>query len=179
MATALSPKGVSPAVGSLPPSYVKGGMHVVRLSLLVRLAIPSLFISSLPKNAIGFSFERGRFGVLVGSLLICSSLLVGYTLSLLLGVLAYSLSIWLLGATGALMIYNSAGVSIAFVKSLCSSCRLLPIIEEHEALHLAGLERDAEVWNQMRSRYSCEGLSLDGDPGICSFCPIPKRLKEH
>ncbi len=179
MPTTLNPKGASPAVGSLPPSYVKGGMHVVRLSPLVRLAIPSLFISSLPKNAIGFSFEKGRFGVLVGSLLVCSSILIGYTLSGVIGVLSYPLSLWLLGSTGALMIYNSGGVSTAFVKSLCSTCRLLPVIEEHEALHLAGLERDADVWVQMRTRHSCKSLALDGDPGICSFCPIPKRLKEH
>jgi hypothetical protein len=105
--------------------------------------------------------------------------MTGYLLSTVIGAFAYPISIWLLGATGALMIYNSLGPSIAFVKALCSSCRLLPVIQEHEALHLAGLERDEDVWKQMRKRHSCETLSLDEDPRICSFCPIPKRLKEH
>ena len=154
-------------------------MKVVKLTKLMRIAIPALFVSSLPKSAIGFSFEGGKFGALVGSLLFSSALIMGYSLSGAVGVIAYPFSFWLLGATGVLMIYNSVGMSIAFVKPLCTTCRLLPIIEEHEALHLAGLEQDSDVWNQMRQRYSCENLSLEGDPQICSFCPIPIRLKEH
>jgi hypothetical protein len=172
-------KGINPVAASPSRSYSEGGIRVVRLSRLLRLSLPSLFICALPKKAIGFSFEKGGFGALVGSLLVCSSLMIGYVLSGVIGLFAFPLSVWLLGATGALMIYNSAGMGIAFVKSLCSSCRLLPVIEEHEALHLAGFERDEDVWNLMRKRHSCKTLSLDGDPGICSFCPIPNRLKEH
>ena len=48
---------------------VTRGMKVVPLTGLVKLAVPALFISSLPRNAIGFSFERGRFGAFCGGLL--------------------------------------------------------------------------------------------------------------
>jgi len=76
------------------------------------------------------------------------------------------------------MIYNSTASSLAFVKPICAACRLRPVIEEHEAIHLGGVVEDGVVWREMKKRYSCESLSLDGDPNICSFCPIPKRLKE-
>ena len=64
----------------------------------------------------------------------------------------------------------------AFVKPICLKCRLLPVIEEHEAIHLSGVSSENEVWESMRSRHSVESLSLSGDPAICPFCPIPKRL---
>ena len=179
MVTSTGPRGVSRKAEPLYWGNTAEGMKVVKLSKLMLMAIPPLFVCSLPKNARGFSFERGEFGAFVGSILFSSSLIIGYLLSGAVGILAYPFSLWLLGATGVLMIYNSAGRSIAFVKPLCTTCRLLPIIQEHEALHLAGLDQDSDVWNLMRQRYSWESLSLDGDPTICSFCPIPKRLKEH
>ena len=144
----------------------------------VRLLIPSLLVTSFPKNAIGFSFESGRTGAVMGALALGASLVVGGMLYQVLGVLGAVLPLWAIGTTGAVMLLNSRR-PMAFVKPLCSGCRLLPVIKEHEAIHLSGVESDAEVWGQMRSRYSCESLSLDGDPSICSFCPIPKRLEEH
>jgi hypothetical protein len=90
-----------------------------------------------------------------------------------LGALAF---FWLFGSAGVVMVANGVRPS-AFVKPICVKCRLLPVIKEHEAIHLAGVESDDEVWEEMRTRHSCESLGLDGDPSICSFCPIPRRLR--
>jgi hypothetical protein len=158
---------------------VTRGMKVVPLTALVKLAVPALLISSLPRNAIGFSFERGRFGALTGVLLLAASILIAFILSREVGiVIALTLAMWLMGGSSILMIYNSTASSLAFVKPICAGCRLRPVIEEHEALHLGGVVEDGAVWREMKKRHSCESLSLDGDPNICSFCPIPKRLKE-
>ncbi len=155
------------------------GMRVVTLTALVKIAVPPLYITSLPKNAIGFSFERGRFGVFMGGSLFVAGILVAILLSREMGILAVPVAMWLLGGTSLLMIYNGTARSIAFVKPLCAGCRLRPIIEEHEAIHLGGVEKDSQVWFEMKKRHSCESLSLEEDASICSFCPIPKRLKEH
>ena len=155
-----------------------GDVKVVRLSLAVRLAVPSLLVSSLPRRARGFSFEGGRAGAGLGGALLTGAGLLGWALYPIAGRLGALLSAWLLGGTGAVMLYN-ASRKLAFVKPLCMGCRLLPVIEEHEALHLSGVESDDQIWREMRTRYSCESLSLDGDPAICSFCPIPKRLRER
>ncbi|MDV3293809.1 MAG: hypothetical protein LYZ70_06020 [Nitrososphaerales archaeon] len=157
---------------------VASGMKTFRLSPLLRLLVPALLVSSLPKNAIGFSFERGRAGIALGSFLLGSGLAVGGLLFPAGGLVGLVLSLWLLGTTGALMLVTGLK-PMAFVKPLCSGCRLLPVIEEHEAIHLAGVEDDDEIWRLMRSRHSCASLALDGDPAICWFCPIPKRLQEH
>ncbi len=153
-------------------------MKVVPLTGLVKIAVPALLISSLPRNAIGFSFERGRFGALCGALLFAASMLIAFILSREIGILALPFAMWLMGGSSVLMIYNSTASSLAFVKPICARCRLRPVIEEHEAIHLGGVVEDGLVWREMKKRHSCESLSLDGDPNICSFCPIPKRLKE-
>jgi hypothetical protein len=157
---------------------VASGMTTVRLTMPIRVLIPSLWVSSLPRNAIGFSFERGRVASLLGGFLAAASVALGFMLYSVAGPLGFVLPIWFMGTTGALLII-SALRPFAFVKPLCSGCRLLPVIEEHEAIHLSGEESDAEIWKLMRSRHSCESLGLDGDPGICWFCPIHKRLSEH
>jgi len=158
---------------------VTRGMKVVPLTGLVKLAVPALFITSLPRNAIGFSFERGRFGALCGALLFAASILIAFILSREVGIiLALTLAMWLMGGSSVLMIYNATARSLAFVKPICAGCRLRPVIEEHEAIHLGGVVEDGVVWREMKKRHSWESLSLDGDPNICSFCPIPKRLKE-
>jgi len=158
---------------------VTKGMKVVPLTGLVKLAVPALFISSLPRNAIGFSFERGRFGALSGALLFAASILIAFILSREVGIiLALPFSMWLMGGSSLLMIYNSTANSLAFVKPICAGCRLRPVIEEHEAMHLGGVVAEGVVWREMKKRHSLESLSLEGDPNICWFCPIPKRLKE-
>lgn len=157
---------------------VASGMTTLRLSLPVRILVPALWASSLPRNAIGFSFERGRTALLLGCFLSAASLAVGALLYPVTGILGLALPVWLVGTAGALMIATALR-PMAFVKPLCSGCRLLPVIEEHEAIHLAGEASDEEIWKLMRTRHSRESLGLNGDPAICWFCPIPKRLSEH
>lgn len=165
-----TPSETSPGAG--------GRVRVVNLSLPLRLAVPSLLISSIPRGAIGFSFESGLPGATVGAVLLVGSFLLGAALYDAAGPLSFAISLWLIGSTGAVMMYNSSR-GLAFVKPLCTGCRLLPIIKEHEAMHVNGIESDKLIWNAMRTQYSFEGLSLGSDPMICSFCPIVKHLKEH
>jgi hypothetical protein len=155
-----------------------GKMVTRKLTWRIRLFIPSLLFASMRKSAIGFSFEGGRAGKLVGGSILAASLAIGVLLYSVAGILGAVLPLWFLGTTGAVILLNGMK-PIAFVRPLCSSCRLVPVIREHEAIHLSGVESDATIWDSMRSRYDCESLRLDGDPSICSFCPIPKRLKEH
>jgi hypothetical protein len=114
-------------------------------------------------------------GLVLGSVLVAASLCIGWLLGGLTGVLGYLVVFWLVGTTGVVVI-ASCLKPLAFVKPICIRCRLLPVIVEHEAIHLAGVAREKEVWASMRQRHSVESLKLEGGPAICPFCPIPKRL---
>lgn len=155
-----------------------GDVTLITLSIPVRLAVPALGISSLPKKAIGFSFESGRPGVLTGVLLLGGSLFAGLILQPAMGLAPMLVLYWLIGTTGTVMIFNGTR-KMAFVKPLCTNCRLLPIIHEHEATHIDGVRSDSEIWEMVSGKYGGLRLSLEADPAICSFCPIPKRLREH
>jgi hypothetical protein len=161
----------------ISPLAAEAGIRVANLSAVTKLLLPSLFVSSLPKNAIGFSYPRGRRGLSIGiGLLALAS--IGFV-SLAAGApVAAALFLWLLGGSGAFLTYNSLGKGVAFVKPLCSTCRLLPIIEEHEAIHLSGVSSEVMCWDDAKRRYSYAGLGLADDPRICGFCPIAKRLRE-
>lgn len=155
------------------------GIRVVVLTSTVKLLLPPLFFSSLPKRAIGFSFPTGRDGKLLGGALAAATLAVSLLLMRTAGVAGLLLVTWFTGGTAALIIYNSTRERVAFVKEYCQSCRLRPIIEEHEAMHLDGEPSEEVIWAETRRRYSYEGLGLAHDPKICSFCPIAKKLRDH
>ncbi len=167
--------GLKPPVS---PLAAEAGIRVVNLSLAMRVFVPPLFFSSIPKRAIGFSYPRGRVGLIIGASILGLAFFFGNSLSANFGPLSVLLFLWLLGGSGALLIYNSVGRGVAFVKPLCYTCRLLPVIEEHEAIHLSGAASETACWEDARRRYSYSGLGLAGDPRICSFCPIAKRLRE-
>jgi hypothetical protein len=151
---------------------------VVPLSKLLRVLVPPLFISSLSRSAIGFSFPRGNEGRLIGSCLVAATVGLSFMLDTALGAYPALLLVWLMGGTGAIILYNTWR-GLAFVKEMCSTCRLRPIIEEHEVMHLNGVRSEEAVWSEARKKYSYDGLGLGTDPEIHSFCPIAKRLKEN
>ena len=154
------------------------GITVLPLSKLLRLLLPPLFVSSLPRRAIGFSFPRGAEGTLLGASLICATATLSYLLNSAFGIYAALGMVWLIGGTGVVILYNSTRHGLAFVKQMCSTCRLRPIIEEHEMMHLNGEPSEEAVWRETKKKYSYESLELGTDPKIHSFCPIAKRLKE-
>lgn len=166
------PLGLSAATASVD------GIVVLPLSKLVMLLVPPLFISSLPKRAIGFSFPRGTEGKLLGSSLLAATVAISYLLNVAFGPYAAAAMVWFMGGTGVVILYNSTRRGLAFVKEMCSTCRLRPIIEEHEIMHLNGEASEEAVWREARKKYTYEGLGLGSDPSIHSFCPIAKRLKE-
>jgi hypothetical protein len=150
---------------------------IVALSPLALALVPSLLVPGASKATRGVTFPAGKSGALLGSLAVAASLLLGWLLSGPMGPVAYAALFWLAGTTGVAMIAGAVR-PVAFVKPICTRCRLLPIIVEHEAIHLAGVAREGPVWASMRQRHSAESLHLKGDPSICPFCPIPKRLEE-
>ncbi|HUI00780.1 MAG TPA: hypothetical protein VLX56_04035 [Nitrososphaerales archaeon] len=160
------------------PIAAVDGVLVLPLSKLLRILIPPLLISSLPRRAIGFSFPRGREGLALGVVLLSSTAVVSSMFDGAFGIYAALAMIWLMGGTGVAILFNSAGRGVAFVKEMCTTCRLRPIIEEHEMMHLNGEASETEVWRETRKRYSYDGLGLASDPAIHSFCPIAKRLKD-
>jgi hypothetical protein len=162
-----------------PPVAAVDGIIVIPLSRLLMLAVPPLWVSSLPKKAIGFSLPRGNEGKLLGACILVATSLIGLLALQSFGAVALLGIVWLTGGMGVLMIYNSTRQGVAFVKLMCSTCRLRPIIEEHEIMHLRGEPSEEVVWRETLKKYSYEGLGLGTDPKIHSFCPIAKRLKEN
>jgi hypothetical protein len=156
---------------------IAGRLTIVKLSAPVVLLVPSLLIYALPKATRGFSFYPGRLGVALGGSLAAGSVLIGWLLGGAFAPEGAAIAFWLLGTTGVAMVVSTVR-PLAFVKPICTRCRLLPIIGEHESLHLSGVVSESEVWSSMRTRHSNASLRVDGDPAICSFCPIPKRLAE-
>lgn len=152
-------------------------MRVVRLSAPLQILVPALAVSSLSKNTRGLTLYPGRTGAGLGVALMASSAMVGALLLGPVGIAGPILSAWVLGTSGVAM-FAAATTTTAFVKPICVRCRLLPIIKEHEAIHLSGVSREGAVWSSMKTRHSVGSLSLVGDPAICSFCPIPRRLSE-
>ncbi len=165
------------AFGLPVPAVRIDGVVVLPLSKLLRLLIPPLLISSLPRKAIGFSFPRGVEGKLVGVALIGGTAAISFLFDGAFGIYAALAMVWLMGGTGVVVLYNSMGPGLAFVKQMCSTCRLRPIIEEHEIMHLNGERSEDAVWDAARAKYSYESLGLATDPKIHSFCPIAKRLR--
>jgi len=159
------------------PVAMIDGVLVVPLSNLLKLAVPPLLISSLPRRAIGFSFPRGAEGKLLGVCLLGATAAISFLADKAYGPLAALVMVWLVGGTGVVMLYNSTRHGLAFVKQMCSNCRLRPIIEEHEIMHLNGEPSEEAVWDAAKKKYSYEGLGLGTDPKIHSFCPIAKRLR--
>jgi hypothetical protein len=160
-------------VGSFP------GVRVVVLSNLVKFLFPPLFFSSMPRRAIGFSYPSGREGKLIGTALVAATGVVSFLMMKTVGVPGLALAAWLTGGTAGLIIYNSTRERVAFVKQYCQFCRLRPLIEEHEAMHLSGEASEEVVWTEAKKKYSYESLELADDPQICTFCPIAKKLRDH
>jgi len=172
----------------VPPSRAWGGpssigsflgVRVVVLSNVVKLLFPPLFVSSIPKRAIGFSYPSGREGKLIGTALIAATGIVSFLMMKTIGAPGIALAAWLTGGTAGLIVYNSTRERVAFVKEHCQHCRLRPLIEEHEAMHLSGEASEEVVWTEAKRRHSYEGLGLGNDPKICTFCPIAKKLRGH
>lgn len=164
------------------PSLSSGsvqGIRVVPLTSKLKLAAPPLFFCSLPKRAIGFSFPRGTEGRLLGFTLLAATATVSVLLGRVFGLPGVLAMTWIAGGTTYLILHNSMRQGLAFVKPNCHACRLHPIIEEHEAMHLDGESSEEVIWAAAKRKYTYEGLHLGGDPNICSWCPIAKRLKEN
>ena len=152
-----------------------GEMRVAKLTPPLCILVPALAFPSVPKGTRGFTLPTGRAGKSVGALLLAAGALVGYLLLAPVGVLGLFVSLWLISTAGGAMLW-AAHRPTAFVKPICVACRLLPVIKEHEAMHLTGVSSEKAVWDSMRTRHSVDTLALDADPAICPFCPIPKRL---
>jgi hypothetical protein len=151
-------------------------MKVVRLTIPLQLLVPALMLSSLSRSTRGVTLYPGRFGLALGLFMVGSTVVISGLLGPT-GFIGPALAFWTVGTAGIAMV-ASAVEPMAFVKPICVRCRLLPIIKEHEAIHLTGVASENSVWASMRTRHSSRSLSLEGDPAICWFCPISKRLSE-
>jgi len=165
-------------MGDLGWEEVASGLRVSRLTVPVQLLVPALLLSTLPRSTRGITFPPGKAGFAIGAVLVVGGSTLGWLIGGSYGVEGALVGLWLLGGYGILLMVNAVR-PFALVKPICTRCRLLPIIKEHEAIHLTGVAAEDDVWESMRTRHSPESLGLIGDPSICSFCPIPKRLAEH
>lgn len=177
--TSWNREGRTRAWGVFQTTEYFQGVRVVVLSNLVKMIFPSLFFSSIPKRAVGFSYPSGREGKLLGAALGAATCALALLLLRVVGPGGPILAVWLTGGTAGLILYNSTKERVAFVKQYCSTCRLRPLIEEHEAMHLNGEPSEEAVWAEARKKYSYASLHLADDPKICSFCPIAKKLRNN
>ena len=150
-------------------------LRVVRLTVPLQILVPTLALPAFSKSRRALSLYPGVRGLAIGSALVVASVLAGALLAKPTGPWGAVVSVWFLGTAGMTLMLSAVRPT-AFVKPICVRCRLLPVIEEHEAIHLSGVSSESAVWESMRTRHSVESLALEGDPAICSFCPIPKRL---
>ena len=167
-----------PGRGRVGWKEIVPSMRVVRLTAPLQALVPLLGVPSLSKSTRAFTLFPGKVGGALGVALMGASAVLVYLLYPSTGIPGAALTVWLLGTAGAVT-FAAALKPTAFVKPICARCRLLPVIKEHEAIHLTGVASERAVWRAMRERHSVESLGLEGDPAICSFCPIPKRLAEH
>lgn len=151
---------------------------MVKITPWLTALVPFFTLASLSKKTRGFTLYPGGGGTALGAALVAAAVAVGYGLYPVTGPAGTALSLWLLGSAGAAVLVASRS-PMAFVKPICVRCRLLEVIKEHEAIHLSGVASEKAVWESMRERHSVASLSLESDPSICTFCPIPKRLAEH
>jgi hypothetical protein len=166
------------ALTSLRWEEVADDLTVSRLSAPVQILVPALLLSTLPRSTRGITFPPGKTGFAAGAALMVGGFGLGWLLGGSYEIEGALVGLWLLGSFGALLMLNSVR-PLALVKPICTRCRLLPIIKEHEAIHLTGVAGESAVWASMRTRHTPESLGLKGDPNICWFCPIPKRLSEQ
>jgi len=157
---------------------ILANLRVVRLTVPLQIIVPSLLLPTFSKSTRALSLHPGRQGLAIGVTLIVASLLAGALLAGPTGPWGGVIAFWFLGTAGMVQVASSLRPT-AFVKPICVKCRLLPVIKEHEAIHLSGVASESAVWSSMRTRHSVESLALEGDPSICFFCPIPKRLSER
>jgi hypothetical protein len=168
------------ALGSRPEEWrsIYANMRVVKLSVPLQILVPAFIFPSLSKKMRGMSLFPGKTGAALGAFICAASVFLGFLLAGPLGLPGFLLSLWIVGTPGMATL-ATVRKPTAFVKPICVKCRLLPIIKEHEAIHLSGVAAEGPVWDSMKARHSIESLGLAGDPAICYFCPIPKRLADQ
>ena len=170
--------GAAAKAGASAWEEVNAKMRVVTLTPPLQTLVPVLALPALSKSTRGMTLIPGREGLGLGAILLAASGATAYALYSVAGPLGGFFPLWLVGTAGAVL-FLSALRPTAFVKPICVRCRLLPVIREHEAIHLSGVASEGAVWESMRSRHSVDSLGIAGDPAICSFCPIPKRLAKQ
>jgi hypothetical protein len=157
---------------------IAAGLRVTRLTLPIQLLVPPLLASTISRSTRGISFPPGRAWFAVGAVLVLGGATLGWMIGGPFRLEGALVGLWLVGTYGVLLMVSSVR-PFTMIKPICTRCRLLPIIKEHESIHLSGVSGETEVWASMRTRHSVESLKLQGDPSICWFCPIPKRLPDH
>src|ERR1700757_4104490 len=81
------------------PLAMIDGIIVLPLSRSLSILLPPLFVSSLPKRAIGFSFPRGTEGKFLGVSLIGATVAISVLLSTAFGFIFGLAIIWIMGGT--------------------------------------------------------------------------------
>jgi hypothetical protein len=152
--------------------------RVVVLSKKVQLLFPPLLLGALPRNSIGFSYPTGIVGLILGGASAAATVGMSFIISSRFGIATIPIVLWLVGGTSTLIVYNSLGTGVVFIKPLCSTCRFREIIIEHERFHLGGIESEREVWRLARTRHDVADLNLDSDTSLCPQCPIPQRFRQ-
>ena len=145
------------------------------LGTLIYVILPFIILASFRKKVLAFTMLKGRTELFVGIALIPTSIIIGRAFYLLIGGYAYPLLFWVLGGMGVMMIVHSLSPGLIFVKPMCNSCTFLPLILEHENLHISGIRGETQVWSKIKKIYDWQKIRKPQQ--ICAHCAIPGRMK--
>ncbi len=145
------------------------------LGPLVYAILPFIILASFRKKVLAFTMLKRKSELYVGLALIPTSVIVGQAFYFLIGWYSYPLLLWVLGGIGVIMVVHSLSSGLIFVKPMCNSCSFLPLILEHENLHISGIRGEAQVWSKIKKMYDWQ--TIRKPQKICLHCPIPGHMQ--
>lgn len=137
--------------------------------------LPVIILACYRKRMLAFTMLKSRSELFVGLALVPTSLIVAWAFYFVIGGYSYPLLMWTLGGVGVMMVVHSLSSGLIFVKPKCNSCSFLPLIIEHENLHIAGIHSEAKVWASIKERFNWE--TVIKPQKVCAHCPIPGHMQ--
>lgn len=147
----------------------------VILSPLIYAILPFIILVSFRKKVLAFTMMKGKSELYVGMALIPASIVIGRAFYFLVGGYSYPLVFWVLGGVGIMMVVHSLSPGLIFVKPMCNACTFLPLIMEHENLHISGIHGEVQVWSRIKEKYDWKKIRKPQK--ICPHCPIPGHMQ--
>jgi len=150
---------------------------VIRPVLLALL--PQLLIHYLDKRNLAFSLTRDNVMGFLGALFVGLWIGLSAIFAKYLWFFSYIIFFILIGAFGALILFNTYVTGVVFIRRECYGCRFRNLIIDHEKIHLSSNATEGEVWSMLKKVYTAQEFGVYDNGAICDHCPIPAHLIEE